>query len=155
MINRIIELEEVVRSTVAILDTEVPHLGLEEWHILKELKKILDPFEYTPRAISKVKQTNVLFHQLIKSIAQVHYKAVVTVYPYLPTTKRKRTQFVLVVFPQLAPETFRTQPDRVRVAALRSPSEERFSSFKRTGLLNSRLIPVPKNQFSSSRPIPQ
>ncbi|KAG5861578.1 hypothetical protein JTB14_026233 [Gonioctena quinquepunctata] len=52
MINRLIELEEVVRSTVAILNTEVAQLSLEEWQILKELKKILEPFEDATRAVS-------------------------------------------------------------------------------------------------------
>lgn len=52
MIERFVELEETVRSTVALLDAALPQLSPDEWCILMELRTILEPFEDATRAIS-------------------------------------------------------------------------------------------------------
>lgn len=52
MIGRFVELEEAIRSTVALLDTSLPQLTFDKWRILKELKMILEPFEDATRVIS-------------------------------------------------------------------------------------------------------
>lgn len=52
MIQRFIELEEAIRSTVALLDTTLPQLTLEEWQLLKQLRIILEPFENATCVIS-------------------------------------------------------------------------------------------------------
>ncbi|KAJ8958368.1 hypothetical protein NQ314_006429 [Rhamnusium bicolor] len=52
MIERFVILEEAVRSTVALLDTALPQVTVEDWGILKELKTILEPFEDATCVIS-------------------------------------------------------------------------------------------------------
>jgi hypothetical protein len=60
MIKRFVKLEEAVRSTVALLDADLPKITLNEWCVIKELKIILDPFEDTTRVISG--QKYLLYH---------------------------------------------------------------------------------------------
>ncbi|KAJ8963986.1 hypothetical protein NQ317_013076 [Molorchus minor] len=45
-------LEEAIKSTVAILDKELPILTAVEWKTIKELCKILRPFEDATKTIS-------------------------------------------------------------------------------------------------------
>lgn len=52
MLQRFTELEEAVRTTVALLDVALPHINVEEWQILRDLQKILEPFEEATRAVS-------------------------------------------------------------------------------------------------------
>ncbi|KAJ8928487.1 hypothetical protein NQ314_018957 [Rhamnusium bicolor] len=74
MIERFIELEEGVRSTLAVLDTALPQLTLEEWCVLKELKQILEPFEDATRAVSGRKyMTASLVIVITGGLLDVHY----------------------------------------------------------------------------------
>lgn len=52
MLERFIELEEAVRTTIALLNADLPQLTAEEWTMTKDLKKILEPFEAATRAVS-------------------------------------------------------------------------------------------------------
>ncbi|KAJ8968788.1 hypothetical protein NQ314_002096 [Rhamnusium bicolor] len=52
MLQRFIELEEAIKSTVAILEKELPILTAGEWKTIKELCKILRPFEDATKTIS-------------------------------------------------------------------------------------------------------
>lgn len=52
MVERFVELEPAIRSTIALLDEDLAILTGEEWQLLKELCKILNPFESATRAIS-------------------------------------------------------------------------------------------------------
>lgn len=52
MLQRFTELEEAVRTTVALLDVRLPHISAEEWQILRDLQKVLEPFEEATRAVS-------------------------------------------------------------------------------------------------------
>lgn len=52
MVDRFIELEEFVSSTVAVLDVSLAQITIEEWIILKELRNILEPFEDDTRTVS-------------------------------------------------------------------------------------------------------
>ncbi|KAF8784933.1 Zinc finger BED domain-containing protein 4 [Argiope bruennichi] len=45
MIERFVELESFIRTTVALLDADLPHLTTKEWKTLQLLCKILKPFE--------------------------------------------------------------------------------------------------------------
>ncbi|KAJ8937228.1 hypothetical protein NQ314_011983 [Rhamnusium bicolor] len=51
-IERFIDLEVSLRSTVALLDATLPTLTMEEWSVLKELCKILRPFETATCSVS-------------------------------------------------------------------------------------------------------
>ncbi|CAH2000345.1 unnamed protein product [Acanthoscelides obtectus] len=52
MLERFIRLEEAIKSTVAIIDKELPVINVEEWNIIKELCLVLKPFEDASRALS-------------------------------------------------------------------------------------------------------
>lgn len=53
MIDRLLELEETVRTTMALLDTtNLPIITVEEWQLLKELKKVLQPMESVTKIMS-------------------------------------------------------------------------------------------------------
>lgn len=52
MVERFVELESSIRSTIAVLDVDLPILTGEEWQFLKELCRILSPFESATRAVS-------------------------------------------------------------------------------------------------------
>lgn len=52
MVERFVELEPSIRSTIALLDVDLPFLTGEEWQLLKDACKILKPFEAATRAIS-------------------------------------------------------------------------------------------------------
>lgn len=52
MIDRLLELEDAVKATIALLDTHLETLNAEEWSLLKELRKILNPFESATKAVS-------------------------------------------------------------------------------------------------------
>lgn len=45
MVDRFVELEEPIRTTVALIDKDLPIISIEEWIFLKELTKILKPLE--------------------------------------------------------------------------------------------------------------
>ncbi|CAH1106578.1 unnamed protein product [Psylliodes chrysocephalus] len=46
------ELESSIRSTIVLLDVDLPILTGEEWQLVKELGRILRPFERTTRVVS-------------------------------------------------------------------------------------------------------
>lgn len=52
MVERFVELEPSIRSTIALLDADLPILVVEEWILLKHLCKILKPFEQATKSIS-------------------------------------------------------------------------------------------------------
>ncbi|CAH1115081.1 unnamed protein product [Psylliodes chrysocephalus] len=52
MLQKFTELEEAVRTTVALLDTTLPHISVEEWQILRDLQTLLEPFEEATRAVN-------------------------------------------------------------------------------------------------------
>ncbi|XP_045466082.1 E3 SUMO-protein ligase ZBED1-like [Harmonia axyridis] len=52
MLERFIFLEEAVKSTVAIIEKELPVLTATEWNIIKELCLILKPFEEATKSLS-------------------------------------------------------------------------------------------------------
>lgn len=52
MIERIVELEEAVRSTLALVDRDLPPLTNEDWTTCTQLCKVLRPFEEMTRAMS-------------------------------------------------------------------------------------------------------
>lgn len=52
MLSRFVELENSIRSTLGLLDQELPQITLEEWTIMKELCVILEPFEAATKAVS-------------------------------------------------------------------------------------------------------
>nr|CAI5857915.1 unnamed protein product [Callosobruchus analis] len=52
MINRFVELEESLRSTLGLLDVQLPTISVEEWTILKELCQILAPFDEATKCVS-------------------------------------------------------------------------------------------------------
>nr|CAI5863488.1 unnamed protein product [Callosobruchus analis] len=52
MFERFLELEGAVRSAVALLDTALSQVTLDEWQVLKELRIILEPFEDATRTIN-------------------------------------------------------------------------------------------------------
>ncbi|XP_049318602.1 zinc finger BED domain-containing protein 4-like [Bactrocera dorsalis] len=52
MIERFVKVEDAVKSTVALIDKELPRISPEEWLLLKDLLTVLKPFEYTTKEIS-------------------------------------------------------------------------------------------------------
>ncbi|KAJ8938735.1 hypothetical protein NQ314_011364 [Rhamnusium bicolor] len=52
MMERFVELEPSIRSTIALLDVDLPILTGEEWQLLKRFSKILKPFENATCAVS-------------------------------------------------------------------------------------------------------
>lgn len=52
MIDRFVELEMPIKSTIAILDMVLPNLTMEDWSLLKNLQIMLKPFEGVTKAIS-------------------------------------------------------------------------------------------------------
>ncbi|CAH1113346.1 unnamed protein product [Psylliodes chrysocephalus] len=53
MVERILELKEVIRTNLALLDKEnLPIVFLEEWQLLKDIKKGLEPLECITKMVS-------------------------------------------------------------------------------------------------------
>lgn len=52
MIKRFVELEVALRATIALLDVDLPIVSGADWEILKQLCKILAPFETTTKVVS-------------------------------------------------------------------------------------------------------
>jgi hypothetical protein len=52
ILQRFVDLEDAVRSTVAMLNVSLPQLSPSDWECLKELCKILKPFENATTVIS-------------------------------------------------------------------------------------------------------
>ncbi|XP_050314913.1 E3 SUMO-protein ligase ZBED1-like [Anthonomus grandis grandis] len=52
MLKRFVELEEYIRSTIAVIDKDLPILTQEEWKICHQLCKVLKPFEEVTKTIS-------------------------------------------------------------------------------------------------------
>lgn len=52
MLDRFIELESAIKSTLALLDVELPALTFEEWKIVKQLCTVLKPFYTVTNTIS-------------------------------------------------------------------------------------------------------
>lgn len=52
MLQRFVELEEAVRSTIALLDISLPVITFEEWDLIKNLVDILRPFEIVTSSVS-------------------------------------------------------------------------------------------------------
>ncbi|CAH1107911.1 unnamed protein product [Psylliodes chrysocephalus] len=53
MVERILELEEVIRTVLALLDKEnLPIIFVEEWQLLKDAKKVLEPLECITKMVS-------------------------------------------------------------------------------------------------------
>lgn len=52
MLQRFVELEDTVFSTLAILNVSLPTLSLEEWQLLKSLVIFWKPFETITGAVS-------------------------------------------------------------------------------------------------------
>ncbi|KAJ8911792.1 hypothetical protein NQ315_003327 [Exocentrus adspersus] len=54
MIERFVELEEPLRSMIALLDIVLPQLTFDEWPLVKDLKNILEPFEDATRVMRRL-----------------------------------------------------------------------------------------------------
>ncbi|XP_072375206.1 E3 SUMO-protein ligase ZBED1-like [Diabrotica undecimpunctata] len=52
MLQRFVELEESIRSTIALLNISLPIITLEEWDLIKNLVDILRPFETVTSSVS-------------------------------------------------------------------------------------------------------
>ncbi|XP_018570925.1 zinc finger BED domain-containing protein 1-like [Anoplophora glabripennis] len=52
MVDRFVELEEPIRTTMALLNKDFPVISLEEWNFLKELIHILEPLENVTKLMS-------------------------------------------------------------------------------------------------------
>lgn len=52
MVERFIELEVPLRTTMALLDKDLPIISVEEWDFLKEITKILKPLETITKVMS-------------------------------------------------------------------------------------------------------
>ena len=52
MIKRFVELEVALRATIALLDVNLPTVSAADWEFLKQLCKILAPFETTTKVVS-------------------------------------------------------------------------------------------------------
>lgn len=52
MLERFLKLETAIRSTLAILDKDLPIVTMEEWKILSELCQVLKPFEAVTKTTS-------------------------------------------------------------------------------------------------------
>ncbi|XP_018377324.1 PREDICTED: zinc finger BED domain-containing protein 1-like, partial [Trachymyrmex cornetzi] len=52
MLERFSKLETAIRSTLAVLDKDLPILTVEEWKIINELCQVLKPFEAVTKTIS-------------------------------------------------------------------------------------------------------
>ncbi|CAH1113889.1 unnamed protein product [Psylliodes chrysocephalus] len=53
MVERILELEKVIRTVLALLDKKkLPIIFVEEWQLLKDVKKILEPLECITKMVS-------------------------------------------------------------------------------------------------------
>lgn len=52
MLTRFVELENSIRSTLGLLNCQLPQILPEEWDIMKELCSILQPFEASTKAVS-------------------------------------------------------------------------------------------------------
>lgn len=52
MLQRFVELEEAVKSTLAVIKKELPPLAPDDWNDIKELSHILKPFEDATKSLS-------------------------------------------------------------------------------------------------------
>lgn len=52
MLTRFVELEEHIRSAIAVIDKDLPVLSAQQWIICKQLCQVLKPFEATTKSIS-------------------------------------------------------------------------------------------------------
>lgn len=52
LLVRFTELKRAIRSTVALIDTDLPVLSADEWKIANELCKVLKPFETITNSVS-------------------------------------------------------------------------------------------------------
>ncbi|KAJ8963767.1 hypothetical protein NQ317_019029, partial [Molorchus minor] len=52
MVKRFVELEEPIKTTVAVISKDMPIISVEEWDFLKEVTKILKPMETVTNIIS-------------------------------------------------------------------------------------------------------
>lgn len=53
MVERILELEEDVRTTLALLNKDnLPVIAVEEWQLLKDIKQVLEPLEAVTNIVS-------------------------------------------------------------------------------------------------------
>ncbi|KAG8228804.1 hypothetical protein J437_LFUL008725 [Ladona fulva] len=75
MIEKLLELEDAVKSTLAIIDRDLPKITSEEWTILKELCQILKPYESITKTISGEKYcTAALVIPMCQGLKNVHQK---------------------------------------------------------------------------------
>ncbi|KAG8228342.1 hypothetical protein J437_LFUL009387 [Ladona fulva] len=75
MIERFLELEDAVKSTLATIDRDLPKITSEEWTILKELCQILKPYESITKTISGEKYcTAALVTPMCQGLKNVHQK---------------------------------------------------------------------------------
>lgn len=65
MFNRITEIQDLVQATFGMLDNPVSILTIEEWSIIKEIKKILKSFEQVSRERNLEKHASVLMVMVI------------------------------------------------------------------------------------------
>lgn len=61
MLERFIELEDAIRSSVALLHANLPILRASDWNVLKQLHTILKPFEEATKQISGEKYMTASF----------------------------------------------------------------------------------------------
>ncbi|CAH1979232.1 unnamed protein product [Acanthoscelides obtectus] len=52
MIERFVELEEPIRTTMALIEHDLPVISIEEWQFMKELVDILRPLEDVTKVMS-------------------------------------------------------------------------------------------------------
>ncbi|KAL0879302.1 hypothetical protein ABMA27_003081 [Loxostege sticticalis] len=52
MLSRFVELKEAVRSTMALIDRDLPQITAEDWNMFEELIVVLRPFEELTRSMS-------------------------------------------------------------------------------------------------------
>lgn len=72
MLERFSKLETTIRSTLAVLDKDLPILTMEAWKIISELCQVLKPFEVVTKTISGEKYCSasliIPFNKWLKNI---------------------------------------------------------------------------------------
>lgn len=75
MVERFVQLENAVKTSMALINSQLPNLSAIEWQILKDLSKILKPWENATTALSgEVYQTASIVISLVDGLNSVNNK---------------------------------------------------------------------------------
>lgn len=118
MLQRCVELEEAMKSTLAIIDRDLPILTATEWTIIKELCLILKPFE-----------------DVTKTLSGSQYCTAALVIPMFNGLKR--------VFEKLTKKNF-SQPVKDVVEHLKTSLHERLGSIEKNNTFSISTFLDPK-----------